>query len=303
MRRNPPHRTFEDMKQLYLFLLIPVLCFAQAGGRQKMQKRCLKPSKSVELEAKVPEGSGLTFWNDRLWTHNDSGRGSQLFSIDTATAKITEVYELSSIRNKDWEDISQDSLYFYIADTGNNFHLRERLQIYRVNKRSLLQNRPVIDSIVFRWPDEATPGGNSKKRNYNCEALVVTADSIYLFTKEKKRTAAYSVPKFPGEYVARFKAAFKTRIRITGACFSPAKKRLVLCGYNKFLQTFLLDFSGFEGTEFFSAKATRIRIRKHFRQTEGVTTFNGADYYLINEHFRQPWLLDKKQGLHFVKLL
>lgn len=267
-----------------------------------MSKRCVKPVKSFELEAKIAEGSGLTFWNDRLWTHNDGGQQPQLFSIDTVNAKIIAVYDLP-IRNNDWEEISQDSLFFYLADTGNNYHLRETLQIYRIHKQSLLQDRPVIDSIVFRWPEETTPDGNFKRRNYNCEALVVTADSIYLFTKEKKRTAAYSVPKFPGEYVARFKAAFKTRIRVTGACFNPVKKRLVLCGYNKFLQTFLLDFSGFEGTEFFSATATRIRIRKRFRQTEGVTTFNGADYYLINEHFRQPWLLDKKPELHLVKLL
>lgn len=289
------------MKHLYLFLLFPTFCLAQ-DANQKISKRCAKPVKSFELEAKISEGSGLTFWNARLWTHNDSGQQPQLFSIDTATAKVTSVYNLP-VRNKDWEDISQDSLFFYLADTGNNYHLRETLQIYRIDKQSLLQHRPVIDSIVFRWPEEAAPGANPKRRNYNCEALVVTADSIYLFTKEKKRTAAYSVPKFPGEYVARFKAAFKTRVRITGAWFNPAQKRLVLCGYSKFLQTFLLDFSGFEGTEFFSAKAARIRIRKRFRQTEGVTTFNGADYYLINEHFRQPWLLDKKPELHFVKRL
>lgn len=277
-----------------------MFCHAQ-DSPQKIRKRCLRPSKSIELENKIAEGSGLTFWNDQLWAHNDSGNKSQLFSIDTATAKITATYDIP-VPNKDWEDMTQDDRYFYIGDIGNNYHLRESLQIYRVDKQALLENRAIVDSIVFRWPEEISHDGKSRRRNYNCEAIVIAGDSIVLFTKEANRTAAYSIPKVPGNHEAKFMSAFSTKIHVTGAYFNPEIKSLVLCGYNKFLKTFVLDFKDFEGTDFFSAKVSRIKIRKRFRQTEGITSFDGRDFYLINEHFRQPWLLNVKQELHLIRL-
>lgn len=287
------------MRLFILFLLLPITAASQHDPRHKMATRCAKPLRSVKLEPRLAEASGLVLWDGRLWTHNDSGLSPTIFAIDTATHKIAASYELP-VPNKDWEEIAQDSLYLYIGDTGNNFNRRDTLSIYRIEKQSLSNGRPVVDSITFQWPAEQR-NGNRKRRNYNCEAFIATADSIYLFTKERKRTAVYSIPKTVGFHQARFRESLRTNVHITGASFDAAQKRLVLCGYNKFLQTYVLDFPNVSESAFFASKATRYRLRKHFRQTEGIA-LTGDSCYLINERFRQPWLVDKKQELHRVRL-
>ena len=40
--------------------------------------------------------------------------------------------KISSAKNKDWEDITRDDKYIYIADMGNNFNNRKDLKIYKI---------------------------------------------------------------------------------------------------------------------------------------------------------------------------
>ena len=78
----------------------------------------------------IVETSGLAFYKDRLWLHNDSGDKAQLFSIDihTYTHNIHPVPVSKAI---DWEDISIDhhSGVLYIADTGDNREKRKNARI------------------------------------------------------------------------------------------------------------------------------------------------------------------------------
>src|SRR5690606_4745307 len=108
-------------------------------------------------------------------------------------------YQLQNVKNTDWEEIAQDSLYFYIGDFGNNSGRRDTLNIVRVEKQSLLRFMPVVDYIHFSWPTTTDDEGRKSKVNYNCEAMVVVRDSIFLFTKERepRRTSLFSIAKAP----------------------------------------------------------------------------------------------------------
>lgn len=256
--------------------------------------------KTLELPEKVAETSGLEAWNGWIFTHNDSGNKAFLYALDPKDGKILHEWKLP-VRNRDFEDITQDSTYFYVADVGNNYNVRTHLNIYRVEKKPLLQNKIAIDSISFHWP--SVKSDSTKFINYNCEALVASGDSLFLFTKEKHRTAVFSIPKVPGHHVARYKSEFRQKnFFATGAYFNESLHRLVLCGYDNQLRTFILDFSNFQSTNFFSAKVQKYRFTKSFRQTEGITSFNGYDFYLSNERFHLPLLVNKKQQLHKIKL-
>jgi hypothetical protein len=282
-----------------IVIVIFAFFLTQANAQVQVTHRRIKPSKSFSLSGKIPEGSGLAAWNGRLWTHNDSGE-AKLFALDTATGKIVDEYELPGAENNDWEDIAQDKRYFYIGDIGNNAGERSRLNIIRIEKESLLAHKPVIDTIAFSWPDTVT-GHKTEKINYNCEAMVTGGDSIYLFTKEYKKdrcTRAFSLPKKPGTYVANYKSTFKTNVLVTGAFYDETNNQLVLSGYNLWLRTFLLVFRNINGTGFFAEKCVKVTVRKPLRQTEGVATFDGKSWYLINEDFKFWFLLHTKAGLH-----
>lgn len=298
------------MKRLLLFTFFLHLSFASAQTevtaenvyKLKSGHKCLRPSKSTLLNDKIKEGSGLVGWNGRLWTHNDSG-DPILFAIDTATGQTVEEFLLPGITNKDWEDITQDSLYFYLGAIGNNMGSSEKLDIHRISKLSLLEHKPVIDKITFAWP-KTEEYGEVKTVNFDCEAMLVVGDSIYLFTKEWKTrrcTRVFSIPKQPGNYMARYKSTLKTKVLVTGASFYEKKKQLVLCGYNLLLQPFLLVFPEVKGTEFFAGKCTKMKVKRWLHQAEGITTFDGQTYFLINEDFRFLFV-NMRQRLHRLEL-
>jgi len=276
------------LRYTLVLLLFPMVIGAQTF------KKCIRPYSTGSLPAEISETSGLVAFEGMLITHNDSGNAPNLYFIDTTTYKIAKQFKLP-VPNRDWEDITQDSSYFYLADVGNNYHKRSLLHIYRIDKKALLRDKIVLDSISFKWPADLISG---KVVHYNCEALVASSDSLYLFTKEEGRISAFSLPKLPGLYEARYKDSLKSPILITGAYFNEAANRLVLCGYNKMMRPSLYDFRDFKNHDFFSGKVTKIRIRKRFRQVEGITSFNGKDFYLASEHFRVPMLINKKQQVH-----
>src|SRR4051812_44415583 len=169
----------------------------------------VSPVTSKNLSALLTETSGLIHWNNNIWSHNDD-TDNKLYAVDTATAAILQSYTLTNTINKDWEEISQDSNYVYVGDFGNNSSgNRTDLHILRVEKNSLLANAPVIDTIWFSYSNQtdfAPKAANST--DFDCEAFLVSSDSIYLFTKQwiANKTSIYAMPKIPGTYVAALRS-------------------------------------------------------------------------------------------------
>lgn len=248
------------------------------------------PAASVNLPTAVIETSGLIAMDGYLYTHNDNA-DINLYSLDTATGAIVQTLPVTGATNRDWEDIAQDDEYLYIGDFGNNSNgNRTNLKIVRVLKSSLQSGSPVTDYINFNYADQTsfTPTG-SNNTNFDCEALVVSHDSIYLFTKQwvAKKTTVYALPKTPGTYVALKNATYNVNGLITGATYLQDKKLVVLCGYSTALQPFFYLLYNFNGQEFFSGNKRKVNISLPFHQVEGVATTNGLDYYATNERFTQ----------------
>lgn len=236
------------------------------------------------ITSEIDEGSGLVVWNSKLWTHNDSGKPT-LFALDTISGKLLEEFMLP-VKNVDWEEITQDSNFLYIGNFGNNAGKREQLQIYRISKENLLQQKVVLDSISFEWPTTADLG-SLRKINFDCEAMIVVNDTILLFTKEyKKRRCSriFKLPATPSHHIAEYVTTLKTRTLITGATYSPESRRVVLCGYSRLLSPRIVTFTLPRTSEIGTiTDAKQIRVRGYFRQNEGVATRNGIDYYVISE--------------------
>ena len=91
---------------------------------------------TVVLPKIINETSGLEILNEVFITHNDSGGEPSLyfFNLDGEIINSKKLEEESfwEIYNNDWEDITADEDYIYIADTGNNFGTRDNLSIIKV---------------------------------------------------------------------------------------------------------------------------------------------------------------------------
>ena len=264
----------------------------------------IKPKYSVKLDAILKETSSLTQSDSLFWTCNDDA-DTALYAIDTKGI-IQNKIELKNATNTDWEEISQDSDHFYIGDFGNNVSgNRKNLHILRVEKQSLSQNNPKIDTLSFSYSNQTDfTKTKSNATNFDCEAFIVSDDSIYLFTKQwkEKRTSVYVIPKTPGNYIAQLQESFNVKGLITAATYLPKKKLLVLAGYSKSLSPFIYLFYDYNNSSFFSGNKRKITIALPFHQIEGISTQDGLHYYLTNENFVKKPIINVPQQLHQLDL-
>ena len=246
----------------------------------------ISPVRTMELSSWVTETSGLILWEGRLWTHNDDS-DTRLYEIDTASGSMVRPYLLKGVENYDWEEISQDDGFIYIGDFGNNMGDRKDLHILRIEKSSLRSGDPAIDTIWFSYSDQVdfSPAGLNSTE-FDCEAFVVSPDSIYLFTKQwlTGNTTVYSMSKQSGTHIAEKGATFQIEGLVTGATYLEEKHLLVLCGYSGLIQPFVYLLYDFPDHRFFSGRKRRLNLSILFHQVEGIATEDGLKYFISNEY-------------------
>jgi hypothetical protein len=193
-----------------------------------------------------------------------------------------------------------------MGDFGNNNQgNRKDLRILRIQKKSFYTNNAVIDTIAFSYTNQKDfTALKQHTTDFDCEAFVVLQDSIYLFTKEwtKQKTSIYSLPKKPGKYLAEFKETIDVDGLITGATTLPSKKGVLLCGYSKFLQPFVLLLYDYQNNDFWDGNKRKIKLKLPFHQIEGITTEDGKLFYLTNEATARKPFINTQQQFHTIDL-
>jgi hypothetical protein len=272
-------------------------------GSCKYSPANIEPLASLNLDGILSETSGLIFWENQFWTHNDNS-DTNIYALDTLYGRIVQPYPLSGITNTDWEEISQDEDYIYIGDIGNNSGNRDDLKIYKAGKSSILNNSAVFDSVCFTYSDQTDFTPNDNNNDFDCEAFVVSKDSIYLFTKQwlSNGTSVYSLPKTPGKYVAKRRFFYNVNGLITGAVYLEEKRIIALTGYSERLKPFLYLLYDFNGSDFFGGNKRKIEILLPYHQIEGITTTNGIKYFVTNEYFSLAPIIKTTQKIHLLDL-
>lgn len=243
--------------------------------------------RKYNLTSDVIETSGLVYFNNLVWSFNDSGGEPELFAYalpDTAPAKRATLW---NAYNFDWEDITQDSTYVYVGDMGNNFGNRDNLCIYRIIKSTLMNHKnsaPKAEKISFTYPGY-TPVSllSFTKSSFDCEAITWYNDSIYLFTKDwvTYNTTVYCIPAMPGKHVARKIRTFTCDCLITAADFAGGK--LFLLGYKNY-KAYLYVFSSLQDFINGAEKYDRIYLRAlGGSQTEGLAIKNDSTLFISAE--------------------
>lgn len=218
-----------------LSLTIGVLLTLSLGAAHAQGRLAFR--RMVALGDEHRETSGLIYWQQALWSINDSGDTTALYAIDPHSGLTLRRVIVTGIRNRDWESLAQDSSYIYIADVGNNRGNRMDLVIHRVLKRDLLDPSlgdqvPAQLPIQFSYPQQREFGVR-KDHNWDAEALYAAGDSLYLCTKERgsRHTRWYSLPKQAGTYKAQALMQLDVDALVTGADYNEALDILALVDY------------------------------------------------------------------------
>lgn len=242
------------------------------------------------LPAVLNESSGLVSLGDGWYVGtNDSGNPAELHVFNIEDKTINRTVKINNASNNDWEELAADDQYVYIGNTGNNNGTRKNLGIYRINKAEL-RLKDVVDaqSISYSYPEQLS-FEKSGKHNFDCEALAVAGDSLYLFTKNRGdlKTNMYSLPKTPGTYTAKQLGQFNAQGLVTGAHVRNTRNgnELVLIGYTEKKQgyhPFLIFFTDVTGIQFFDGKSHRLTFEGRM-QTESVMFHDDQYVYITNE--------------------
>lgn len=141
----------------------------------------------------IDEASGMVasqHYPGVIWTHNDSGNSNKIYPINKQGTVIkpsgtnNEGITMQGSQNIDWEDIAINPQgYLLIGDFGNNNSRRKVLKIYAYKEPDPHKDTmaPLAYTIPFRFTEQKQYP--AKRNNFDCEAMFVAFDKVYLLTK------------------------------------------------------------------------------------------------------------------------
>ena len=240
----------------------------------------------IELPKIINETSGLEIYNNNFITHNDSGGEPSLY-VFNEKGEIIETIELNKnsnrqIENNDWEDITNDNEYLFVADTGNNFGNRDNLNIIRVSKKDSLIVDGVIE-ISYLNQESFFP---RPKHKYDAEALVIIDDKIVLFSKDREglNSDLYLIDKtLSGSQTLTSSSSYNVNTLITGGDYNEENNLLALVGYNSREEQHLILFNNFVLTDLKNNTFVKYKIPLERAQIEAIKIIDEKTFWVTSE--------------------
>ena len=271
------------MKRYYFILSL--IIFSCSSGQEKEDFENAIILETIVLPKIINETSGLEILNNQFITHNDSGGEPSLYFfsqngeiINSITLEEESFWE---IYNNDWEDITADEDYIYIADTGNNFGNRDNLNIIKVKTTDFS-----IDSkIDISYKDQKTFLPRPKHK-YDAEALFLIEDKIAVLSKDRDNlfTDLYLIDKQSNSKQAlESKATYNVNSLITGGDYNKDMSLLALVSYNSRGNQFLILFEDFKLDNLAEKKFRKIKIPLERAQIEAIKIIDENTFWITSE--------------------
>jgi hypothetical protein len=274
---------FKSFKNYYL--IIPLIIYSCSNAQEKENYENVIILESIVLPKVINETSGLEILNEFFITHNDSGGEPSLYffnlngeiinSIKLAEESFWEIY------NNDWEDITADEDYIFIADTGNNFGYRDNLNIIKV-KTSDFSIDSKID-IAYKDQEIFVP---RPKHKYDAEALFLIEDKIAVLSKDRSNlfTDLYLIDKESNsKQVLESKITYDVNSLITGSDFNKELGLLALVSYNSKGSQYLILFEDFNLESLSDKKFKKFQIPLEKAQIEAIKIIDNKTFWITSE--------------------
>lgn len=271
-----------------VFLLLIIITF-QTAFSQQAEIFKLKKYKIAVLNDSIQETSGLSFFEGKLYTFNDSGNPAELYEIDKNSGKILKVLKTNT-ENKDWEALTNDGKNFYIGDFGNNSGTRKDLKIYKIPFQNNQLDNDIMKTISFYYPEQNDFTSKNISTDYDLESMIYLNGKIHIFTKEwtSKSTTHYILdPENFENQAAQKVESYQTGFVVTDTYYY--EKKLYVVGYTKKTEVFLNIFNETESGMFFKENPRRFYLGSALTigQIEGIAV-DEKGIYISGEKFYSP---------------
>ena len=240
----------------------------------------------IVLPKIINETSGLEFYNNNFITHNDSGGEPSLY-VFNEMGEVIETIGLNKnpdfeIENNDWEDITNDNEYLFVADTGNNFGNRDNLNIIRVSKGTDF----MVDGIIEISYSDQESFFPRPKHKYDAEAIIVIEDKLALFSKDRENlnTDLYLVDKNQnGSQILTSEVSYNVNTLITGGDYDEDRNLLALVSYNSKGNQYLVLFENFKLNNLENNTFKKFKIPLEQAQIEAVKIIDEKTFWVTSE--------------------
>tara|TARA_B100000401_G_scaffold75171_1_gene46628 strand:- start:4556 stop:5458 length:903 start_codon:yes stop_codon:yes gene_type:complete len=246
----------------------------------------------TKLPISVYETSGLEIINGNLVTINDSGNPSNLYYL-SQDGELLFRRIFNDLKNNDWEDLTADEEFIYIADTGNNFDTRENLRIIKIPIDS---ENNYFEIINFHYPEQVKFITLEKSSQYDAEGLITIGENLIIFTKNKlkKITEIYTLPKIAGTYEAKKIGSLNIQSIITGADYDSKTKLLALTGSLSFKgdKYYIFKIKDFDPKKTINNHIDMYEIPIGKSQVESIKIIDKNNFWVTSEAetFGSPYL-------------
>ena len=274
---------FKLMKRYYFILSL--IIFSCSSGQEKEGYENAVILETIVLPKVINETSGLEIINEVFITHNDSGGEPSLyfFNLNGEIINSIKLEEESfwEIYNNDWEDITADKDYIFIADTGNNFGNRDNLNIIKVRTSDF----SVESKIDISYEDQQTFLPRPKHK-YDAEALFLIEDKIAVLSKDRSNlfTDLYLIDKESNSKQAlESKITYNVNSLITGGDYNKDMSLLALVSYNSKGSQFLILFENFNLETLAEKKFRKFKIPLERAQIEAIKIIDNNTFWITSE--------------------
>ena len=274
---------FKLMKRYYFILSL--IIFSCSSGQEKEGYENAVILETIVLPKVINETSGLEIINEVFITHNDSGGEPSLyfFNLNGEIINSIKLEEESfwEIYNNDWEDITADKDYIFIADTGNNFGNRDNLNIIKVRTSDF----SVESKIDISYEDQQTFLPRPKHK-YDAEALFLIEDKIAVLSKDRSElfTDLYLIDKESNSKQAlESKITYNVNSLITGGDYNKDMSLLALVSYNSRGNQFLILFENFNLENLAEKKFRKFKIPLERAQIEAIKIIDNNTFWITSE--------------------
>ena len=261
------------MNKTIRILLFGLLLFSCSEGGTTIERQF--------LPLKINETSGLEYYNNNFLTHNDSGGETILYEINKEGNIVDEHFIENCGENNDWEDITADSKYIYIANSGNNYGNRQNLSVLILNKESDFES---TGQIQFKYKNQVN-FENRNRHPYDSEGIISVGDELILFSKDRENliTELYSLPKMPGSYEIESIYSYPVNSLITGADYNEKLKLVALVGYDFNWNQYFYKVSNFDLSNIDQTVIEKFKIPIGKAQIEAVKIIDESSFWITSE--------------------
>ena len=277
---------FKSFKNYYFIILL--IIFSCSDRQESEVYESAIVLESIVLPKVINETSGLEILNEDFITHNDSG-GEPILYFFNVNGKITNSIKLGEksfwkIYNYDWEDITADEDYIFIADTGNNFGNRDNLKIIKV-KTNDFSIDGIID-VTYKDQETFTKFIPRLKHKYDAETLFLIEDKIAILSKDRTNlfTDLYLIDKESNlRDKLESKFTYEVNSLITGGDYNEKLSLLALVGYNSKGNQFLILFEDFSLESLAENKFKKFTVPLEQAQVEAIKIIDNTSFWITSE--------------------